>query len=52
MSADWPPEPPRRIRMLRGYLKRPDFKGVWLGRQEVSELLAYFDELAAAGKGG
>lgn len=33
--------PEKRIKLLRSYLRQPGFKGVWLGRKEIEELLAY-----------
>ncbi len=33
----------KRIKLLRGYMRQPGFKGVWLYRKEISELLEYID---------
>ena len=34
----------KRMVMLRGYLKRPDFAGVMLTRKEIEDILMAFDE--------
>ena len=49
--TQWPPDPPKRMRMLRGYLRNPGFHGVWLSRKEVKELLVYFEKLGAGQQG-